>query len=112
MIIIQEQPNPICTTEQCMRIRPLWQRVFYPIVGGMLIFFGAVMGLVPGVPGFPFIIIGISLAACMHPRLELAVRRYMHKVGHAIKAKLNLKRSYFPIKIPTNFFLKFRKQLD
>ena len=77
-----------------MKIRPLWQKMVYPFAGFALIIFGIIMmGFVALVPGFPFLIIGIPLAACIHPKLEQAVERYMQKIGHKIKDKWNRKTS-------------------
>jgi len=84
--------NEICTTQQCLRPRPLWQRVIYPIIGGILIIAGLICWVMPVIPGFPLIIIGIPLVACFHPRIELWVRRQMHRIGHAIMKKIKHKK--------------------
>ena len=81
--------NHLCTTEQCLKPRPLWQRVLYPIIGGILIILGIVGWIVPVIPGFPLIIIGIPLVACFNSRLELWMRRKMHNIGHKIKEKIH-----------------------
>ncbi|MDO8303257.1 MAG: hypothetical protein Q7T18_08445 [Sedimentisphaerales bacterium] len=80
--------NELCTTEQCLRPRPLWQRLVYPLIGVILIILGIIGWLMPVVPGFPLIIIGIPWLACFHPRFELWVRRQMHRIGHAIMQKI------------------------
>jgi uncharacterized membrane protein YbaN (DUF454 family) len=79
--------NEMCTTEQCLRTRPFWQRIVYPIVGIICIVLGIVGWIIPVVPGFPLLIIGIPLAACIHPRLELWMRRKMHNITQSIKNK-------------------------
>lgn len=84
--------NELCTTQQCLRPRPLWQRVIYPIIGGIFIIVGIILWIMPVIPGFPLIIIGIPFVACFHPRLELWVRRQMHRIGHAIKEKIKHKK--------------------
>jgi uncharacterized membrane protein YbaN (DUF454 family) len=80
--------NEICTTQQCLRPRPLWQRLIYPLIGIVLIILGIIGWLMPVIPGFPLIIIGIPWLACFHPRLELWVRRQMHRIGHAMMEKI------------------------
>jgi uncharacterized membrane protein YbaN (DUF454 family) len=81
--------NEICTTQQCLRPRPLWQRLVYPMLGIILIIAGIIGWLTPVIPGFPLIIIGIPWLACFHPRFELWVRRQMHLIGHAIMQKIH-----------------------
>jgi hypothetical protein len=83
-----QNKNEICTTEQCLRPRPLWQRAVYPIIGIILIITGIIGWLTPVIPGFPLIIIGIPWLACFHPRFELWVRRQMHNIGQKIMKKI------------------------
>jgi hypothetical protein len=80
--------NQLATTEQCLRPRPLWQRVIYPFIGVILIILGIIGWITPVIPGFPLIIIGVPWLACFHPRLELWVRRQMHRIGHVIMEKI------------------------
>jgi uncharacterized membrane protein YbaN (DUF454 family) len=87
-----QKKNQICTTSQCLRPRPLWQRLVYPLVGVVLVVVGVILWIMPVVPGFPLIIIGVLLCACLHPRLELWVRRQMHVIGHAIRQKVKHKK--------------------
>lgn len=86
--IESQNKNQLATTEQCLRPRPWWQRLLYPLVGIILIILGIIGWLTPVIPGVPLIIIGIPWLACFHPRLELWVRRQMHRIGHAIKEKI------------------------
>ena len=48
-----EPKNEITTTKQCLRVRPLWQRMVYPIIGGILIILGVIVWIMPVIPGFP-----------------------------------------------------------
>jgi uncharacterized membrane protein YbaN (DUF454 family) len=78
----------LTTEEQCLKPRPFWQRVIYPLVGMILIILGIILWIMPVVMGFPLIIIGVPLVCCFHPRLEQWVRRKMHTLHQAIKNKL------------------------
>lgn len=69
------------------RWRPLWQRIAYPFAGIILIILGIIGWLLPIVPGFPLILIGVPLVACFHPKLEHAVRAKMRTIGQAIKRR-------------------------
>ncbi|OHB55665.1 MAG: hypothetical protein A2Y07_08955 [Planctomycetes bacterium GWF2_50_10] len=88
MPVTEKQKNELCTSEACLKIRPLWQRLFYPLIGSTLIFIGMALGLVPLIPGFPLVIIGLPLVACVHPRLELWVRRRLHHLYHKLSDKI------------------------
>jgi hypothetical protein len=74
-----------------LRFRPLWQRFAYPLIGIILIFLGIIGWLVPVVPGFPLIIIGLPLLFCFHPRLELRVRNYLQRLGRFLMNKIRRK---------------------
>jgi uncharacterized membrane protein YbaN (DUF454 family) len=76
-----------------LRFRPLWQRFAYPFVGIILIILGIIGWLLPVVPGFPLIIIGLPLLFCFHPRLELRVRKLMQRLGHFLIKKIRKNRS-------------------
>jgi uncharacterized membrane protein YbaN (DUF454 family) len=75
-----------------LRFRPLWQRFAYPIVGLILISLGLLLWMLPIVPGFPLIIIGLPLLFCFHPRVELRMRLLLRRLGHLIMKKIRKKR--------------------
>jgi uncharacterized membrane protein YbaN (DUF454 family) len=83
-----KQETGLCTNQQCLRPRPLWQRVVYPSIGLILILIGLIGSILPVLPGFPFVLVGIPLFACFHPKFELWVRRKMHAVYESIKRKI------------------------
>ena len=70
-----------------MRNRPLWQRIIYPLVGLVFIIIGIIGWLMPIVPGFPLIIIGLPWLACFNARFELWIRRHMRRIGQGILKK-------------------------
>jgi amino acid permease len=77
-----------------LKYRPLWQRLVYPIVGFILIFLGVILWLLPIVPGFFLIIIGLPMLFCFHPRVELYVRSNMKSFGRFLLNKIrSLKKS-------------------
>lgn len=73
------------TKNQPVRPRPLWQRLFYPIIGFILIIIGISLWIMPVIPGFPLIIIGLPLLFCFHSRLERWMRNEMHTIGQSLK---------------------------
>ena len=77
--------------ELALRCRPLWQRLIYPIVGIMFIILGIITWLIPIVPGFPLIIIGLPLLFCFHQPFELRMRKYLRILGHFIMKKIRKK---------------------
>jgi len=81
-----------CITESYVRNRPLWQRVIYPIVGGILVIIGTILWLFPVVPGFFLVIVGLPLLFCFHPRFESLVRRILHNIGSYIMKKIRKSR--------------------
>jgi uncharacterized membrane protein YbaN (DUF454 family) len=85
---MSKKTKELCITEQCLRPRPLWQRLLYPFIGAILIILGIILWITPVVMGFPLIIIGVPFLFCFHPRLELWVRRKMHAVRVAIMNKV------------------------
>jgi uncharacterized membrane protein YbaN (DUF454 family) len=83
--------NDTVAKKQRLRCRPLWQRVIYPAVGVVLVIFGIIFWLVPVVPGFPLIIIGLPLLFCFHPRVELLFRQHLKRLGRFLMKKLRKK---------------------
>ena len=86
-----QDKKEITTAEECLRCRPLWQRIIYPVIGAILIVLGIIGWLVPIIPGFPLIIIGLPLFVCINPRFELWARRLMRKMGQAVKKRFRKK---------------------
>lgn len=73
--------------------RPLWKRIIYPIVGAVLIILGIAGWLVPIVPGFPLIIVGLPLLFFFNQRFECCMRGYIRGIGHFIMKRMKKKRS-------------------
>jgi uncharacterized membrane protein YbaN (DUF454 family) len=86
-----KEEKDICTSDQTLRPRPLWQRLVYPFVGIVLIILGIILWITPVVPGFPLIIIGVPLLFCFNPRFELWGRRKMHAVRQSLMNKFKRK---------------------
>jgi uncharacterized membrane protein YbaN (DUF454 family) len=85
---MSKETKELYTPQQCLRPRPLWQRLFYPFIGAILIILGIILWIMPVVMGFPLIIIGLPFLFCFHPRSELWVRRKMHAVRLAVMNKI------------------------
>jgi uncharacterized membrane protein YbaN (DUF454 family) len=83
-MMMEENKNMLATTQQCLRRRPWWQKVFYPIIGAILIAAGIIGWILPIVPGVPLIVIGIPLLVCFNARTELRVRRQTHRLWNVV----------------------------
>jgi uncharacterized membrane protein YbaN (DUF454 family) len=80
--------SAICKLDgKIFKERPLWQRIVYPIIGSVLVIIGIVGTLLPILPGFVFIFLGIPLLFRFNYKWECWERRNMHKIIHAIANK-------------------------
>jgi hypothetical protein len=80
-----------CTSDLCLKPRPLWQRVVYPFIGMVLVILGIILWIMPVVMGFPLIIMGVPFLFCFNPRLELWIRRKMHTIRLSLMNKIKHK---------------------
>ena len=86
-----EQKDLVCIRDKCYKIRPIWQRIVYPFIGTILILIGLLGLILPVMPGMIFVLAGIPLVACIHPKLEYWVKHEMHIAFTKIKEKLRHK---------------------
>jgi len=70
-------------TEQHLRNRPLWLRIVYLIIGLIFIIMGLIGSVLPVVPGFVFVIIGLPLLTRADPRIGQWLDLQMRKTGQA-----------------------------
>lgn len=50
--------------------RPFWKRVLFGLVGGIMVLIGLTALLIPLMPTSPFLILGVPMLLCAHPKLE------------------------------------------
>jgi len=74
--------------EHMPKSRPLWQRIVLPFIGLILIIIGLLGWLMPIVPGFPLIIIGVIFLFAFSSRLENKVREKLRNGWQKVKVKL------------------------
>ncbi|MBA4388914.1 MAG: hypothetical protein C0404_13105 [Verrucomicrobia bacterium] len=67
-------------TEPELKRRPLYQRILLPIAGILLIITGIIGMLLPLMPQWPFIILGIPLALSFHHKTEAWGRKHTNRV--------------------------------
>jgi uncharacterized membrane protein YbaN (DUF454 family) len=60
--------------------RPLWKKIIYPIAGFLLILLGIIGWLLPVVPGFPFLIMGVPLLFFYNRTYERKARSLIKKL--------------------------------
>jgi len=71
--------------------RKIGNHFIYPVVGIILVILGAILWLLPVIPGFPLIIIGLPLLFCFHPRIEFLFHRYLKSLGRFLMKKIRKK---------------------
>jgi uncharacterized membrane protein YbaN (DUF454 family) len=54
--------------------RPLYQRLLLPVLGLVLIALGVIGIILPFVPGFPALLLGLVFCSCVHPPAEVWMR--------------------------------------
>ena len=69
--------------------RPMWQRLVLPILGLLLIAIGIVGWIIPIIPGFPLIIIGIPLLFAFSGRMESKIRTYFFGMIKRLSMKIH-----------------------
>lgn len=67
--------------------RPIYQRLLYPIAGVVCIILGIIGLLLPFVPGFPALLLGLFLCSCIHAPLEAWTRLRLHAVWQRMGKK-------------------------
>jgi len=60
-------------------VRPLWQRIVYPLSGLVLVAVGMIGWLLPVIPGFPLVPLGIPLLFAFSQRWEDSSKRAMRR---------------------------------
>ena len=68
--------------------RPIYQRLLLPVLGLVLIALGIIGIILPFVPGFPALLLGLIFCSCVHQPSEVWMRGKVN----------NLKARIFPIK--------------
>ncbi len=74
-----------------MKGRPLWQRIILPVVGTIFFIIGIIVWLIPVLPGFPFLIIGLPMIFCFNRRYELGMRKLLRKISRSLIKKMQKK---------------------
>ncbi|MBN2145162.1 MAG: hypothetical protein JW774_11110 [Candidatus Aureabacteria bacterium] len=75
---VKQKVKEILMKKKAPDERPLWKKILYPLIGIGLILMGIVGWIIPVIPGFPLIIIGV-------PLLFFFNRTYERKAKHLIK---------------------------
>lgn len=61
------------------------RRIVIAIAGGILIILGLVGWIVPIIPGFPLIIVGVPMVIAVHPALDRAARRWARRLYEKLR---------------------------
>ncbi len=65
--------------------RPLYQRLLYPLAGVFFCILGIIGILLPFVPGFPALLLGLFLCSCVHAPLEAWTRGKLHALRQRMR---------------------------
>ena len=90
------------------KMRPLWQRLVYPLFGLLLVAVGLVGWALPFVPGVPLVIAGLPLLVCFWPCAERRVQNLVKSVRSWFHAHAGAKRRQ-RMETSVRIFFKDRK---
>ncbi len=85
-------------------VRPLWQRLAYPLLGVLLVALGLVGWALPFLPGIPLLIVGLPLLVCFWPRAETHMRGLMKSLHASFRAKTEARKRRRRMASVENYF--------